>query len=536
MAQISGNTCEVITLLPLGVICETTNSSTPQTPNGSIFLQITGGSSPYMVTWDNGGQGRSLINLKSGDYGATVVDYYGDYTATTICSVGFNSFFLDWFEDCENVNNYLYYVTQQPSIFTSGFTYQLNGQSGCWSNLGTTLWTGQTFINDFASVSSGPFDTCEECLPEPIPTPIYPQYICLRKDTSPFTQFTFESGSTITNSFPVWSETGSTGYNMVYRGNGTWLVVFGVGDALTLNKATAPPIGAWKKFGTSETWTSVSGSCPSIPPPSIQLELDNPSCQGVSDGSIIVTASEGVSPYQYSLDGTNYQTSPRFNNLSAGAGTIYVRDTTGEIVSKTYVLINESRKKSFKPNYSTFNKSVIQNSSNVKEEVFTIGIDVNDTVESPDELTFDFTIAYNFSIDSSVDNSPNNNPQLISGITVNTTSNYSVTNVTRTLITNNSGNRGNGQPFTSFTWSNQYKIKVTGDTTQGSISFVINNGGTTFTVPSTDYVQKINSNITGSIRNLKLTNVTKCSEVTNTSVIIPSSATSIVSLTGNKMS
>lgn len=80
MAQLSGNTCDVITLLPLGVICDSTNSSTPTTSNGSIYLQITGGSSPYNVTWSNGGQGQSLINLKAGDYTATVVDYYGDYS------------------------------------------------------------------------------------------------------------------------------------------------------------------------------------------------------------------------------------------------------------------------------------------------------------------------------------------------------------------------------------------------------------------------------------------------------------------------
>jgi len=77
-------------------------------------------------------------------------------------------------------------------------------------------------------------------------------------------------------------------------------------------------------------------------------------------------------------------------------------------------------------------------------------------------------------------------------------------------------------------------MKVTGATSQGSLTFVVNNGGTTFTVGSTDYTQKIVTNVTASLRNLKLTNVTKCSEVTNTSVIIPSSSTSIVSLTGNK--
>ena len=51
MANLSGNTCDVITLLPLGLICNPTEASTPVTANGSIYLQITGGSSPYSVTW-----------------------------------------------------------------------------------------------------------------------------------------------------------------------------------------------------------------------------------------------------------------------------------------------------------------------------------------------------------------------------------------------------------------------------------------------------------------------------------------------------
>jgi len=513
MAQLSGNTCEVITLLPLGVICNTTNASTPQTPNGSIYLQITGGSAPYNVTWSNGGQGQSLINLKSGDYTATVVDYYGDYSATTTCSVGFDSFFLDWFEDCENPSNYLYYTAQQPSIFTSGLTYQLNGQTGCWTSSGTTLWTGQTYINDFASVSSGPFDNCDECLPDPTPPPVYPQYICLKKDTAPFTQYTFESGSTITNGFPRWTETGATGYFMAYRGNGTWRTVFGVGDALTLNRSTAPPLGNWKRFGSEETWTSTSGICPTITPPQIELELDNPSCEEVSDGSIIVTASEGTPTYQYSLDGITYGTSPRFTNLGAGSGTVYVKDSAGEISTKTYTLTNESAVKtySFTKNITT---TTLTNTSNEKKYKYTAVIEVSPSVETPDVITGSINVSW---VAVYADNGDASTPEILSGITTSTTGNVtlnSITNDTSFLIPNGSALCANvtATSIDLYLESRSFDIPFT-ITGSGTITLEVIYGGKVYTVPSGKCRQSIEGTHETKINSIKISNNTKCSTI-----------------------
>ena len=68
MAQLSGNSCNIITLFPLGVECNSVNSSTPETSNGLISLYITGGTAPYSVTWNNGGQGTLLTNLSLPTY------------------------------------------------------------------------------------------------------------------------------------------------------------------------------------------------------------------------------------------------------------------------------------------------------------------------------------------------------------------------------------------------------------------------------------------------------------------------------------
>ncbi|MDR2382553.1 MAG: hypothetical protein LBD76_01550 [Prevotellaceae bacterium] len=55
------------------------------------------------------------------------------------------------------------------------------------------------------------------------------------------------------------------------------------------------------------------------------------SCNGgVNDGEIVITASGGTSPYQYSIDsGSTYGASATFNNLSIGAYGIRVKDANG---------------------------------------------------------------------------------------------------------------------------------------------------------------------------------------------------------------
>ncbi len=57
---------------------------------------------------------------------------------------------------------------------------------------------------------------------------------------------------------------------------------------------------------------------------------NSPSCDGGSDGEIIITISGGVAPIQYSIDGgTTFQTSGTFNAVSAGSYVIVVQDASG---------------------------------------------------------------------------------------------------------------------------------------------------------------------------------------------------------------
>jgi gliding motility-associated-like protein len=66
-----------------------------------------------------------------------------------------------------------------------------------------------------------------------------------------------------------------------------------------------------------------------------------PAC-GQSNGSFTAQGSGGASPYQYSLDGVNFQSSGAFSGLGAGSYTVTVRDANGCTGQQATTLNNSS--------------------------------------------------------------------------------------------------------------------------------------------------------------------------------------------------
>lgn len=67
-----------------------------------------------------------------------------------------------------------------------------------------------------------------------------------------------------------------------------------------------------------------------------------PASCNVADGAIVATGTLGSTPYTYSLDGTQYQTSGNFSGLSAGFYTIYIKDSRGCINTTGVTISNLS--------------------------------------------------------------------------------------------------------------------------------------------------------------------------------------------------
>jgi SprB repeat/Secretion system C-terminal sorting domain len=65
-------------------------------------------------------------------------------------------------------------------------------------------------------------------------------------------------------------------------------------------------------------------------------------CFSDSSGTLSVVAAGGVSPYTFSINGTNYLSSGLFTTLTAGNYTTYIKDTNGCITPKTIELVQPS--------------------------------------------------------------------------------------------------------------------------------------------------------------------------------------------------
>ena len=77
--------------------------------------------------------------------------------------------------------------------------------------------------------------------------------------------------------------------------------------------------------------------------PTLTFTQTNATCNGDSDGSIVVTANSGIAPYEYSIDnGITFQASNVFNGLNAaGTYNVVVRDSKSCVSLATLVTITE---------------------------------------------------------------------------------------------------------------------------------------------------------------------------------------------------
>jgi hypothetical protein len=362
------NECDVITLFPLDVECFVIHPSTDYTNDGSATLIITGGTPPYTVSWAVGSIAPALTNIGIGNYAATVVDYYGDFTANTVCTLtAVTSVFsaMCFYVSGVSTNLQPVYITSQPFGLKNGKPYYKvdylantvgyvywDGATSTWlfceqldcanglfygstdntglypiaSSGGTYEWTAGTSPNNF--MISSITGTCNP----PVPVITYPN-LCLSyllETPDKFTNISTFSSEEIdliysgtTNGQPYWGSSDGV-YELFWQTGYTpnrWRITGFTGSSIlvTNNNPVAPPLTGWQVLGTQfiTNLTVTSGSCSSAVTINVLYTANNPTC--TNDGSIILQAVGGTPPYQYSINGgTTFQTSPIFSNLILG--------------------------------------------------------------------------------------------------------------------------------------------------------------------------------------------------------------------------
>lgn len=85
---------------------------------------------------------------------------------------------------------------------------------------------------------------------------------------------------------------------------------------------------------TSSTGTFVDNNCPGV-----TLTYTDETCNS-ANGTITCTGFNGTTPYEYSIDGTNFQSSNVFTGLAAGTYTITIKDANGYTGTNTRTIKN----------------------------------------------------------------------------------------------------------------------------------------------------------------------------------------------------
>jgi hypothetical protein len=270
------NDCETFTLFDMGIQCYPLAIPTSTTSSdGILAIQVTGGTAPYSFYWAGGQRTQTLTGIPQGSYEVTVVDYYGDYTATTICG--------------------LFPPSPTP----------------------TTTMTPT---------------------PTSTPVPLYPN-LCLVyvSSTASYGPIQFYLNGTY-NGKPTWSGVyNQFQFDIQWSTqNSRWEIpgwTFTPAIPVSQNSSNVPDSG-WYMAGPGQPATVqvTSGVCPPYLPLLSTPTVQNQTCPLINNGSITLMTNFGVPPYQYSIDGgITYQSSNVFQGLGASTYTIITKDSASPV-------------------------------------------------------------------------------------------------------------------------------------------------------------------------------------------------------------
>ncbi len=291
------------------------------TNSGQVTLVPTGGVSPFTYALNNGTPQSSATfsNLASGTYSYTITDNSG-------CS-GTGSFTLSQPAaiiatttqsaqiTCNGAQNAS--ITAAATGGQAAYTYSING---------TTFQAGASFSNLGAGTYTVYAKDANGCIGQTSITISQPAVLNLNAVPTMISCFGSANGSISavgSGGTPpyVYSIDGTTFYtqsvvNNLSAGNYTVTIKDANGCLQTLNTTITEP-----------TQVSVNA-------------VSTGTATATTNGSITLSGNGGLTPYTYSINGTNYYSGSLFSNLAPGTYTCYVKDNNG-CISSTTIIVEE---------------------------------------------------------------------------------------------------------------------------------------------------------------------------------------------------
>ena len=271
--------------------------------NGSIDLEVEGGSGNYTFSWSNGATTEDLDGLKSGTYSVTVTDAEGCSATASVMLSNPQSIYIRPIEviqpDC---NGGAGSISVEAYFGTAPYTYE-------WSN-GEISSTINELDPGLYFLTVTDENGCTSTRSFTISAPSQPS-VSISGASCSTSLTTVVDGGTAPYTYE-WS-TGETTSSIDITEGGNYEVV--VTDA----------------NGCSST-ASVSASDPAAAI-SLSYEITPPTCNGDSDGGIDLTLEGGDG--SYTISWSNGATIEDLENLSAGTYTVTVSNTSGCSVTET---------------------------------------------------------------------------------------------------------------------------------------------------------------------------------------------------------
>jgi hypothetical protein len=270
--------------------------------NGSATLNITGGQSPYSVSWSAGGSGTTRNNLSAGTYQATVTDAAGCIKVESVTVTEPDSLKVQLSKADETCGNKNGFISANVTGGTPGYSYNWSGRGGTGgsiSSLAAGNFTVTVTDNNGCIVTRS---TTIVNIPGPSSASNVSDESCRGFDDGSIDLIV--SGGTAPFTYS-WSNGQST-QDISNLPPGSYSVT--ITDANNCQNTLTSTVSAGTAINLSVTVTNASGA-------------------GSNNGSATATASGGSGPYTYLW--SNNQSGPNATNLGVGLYFVTATDQNG---------------------------------------------------------------------------------------------------------------------------------------------------------------------------------------------------------------
>ncbi len=274
-------------------------------PNGSIILNVGGGTDPYSFQWSNGSTDQNLINVGAGIYQVVITDVNGctddfvivlsDDGTPTVNSVVSNT-------SCSSTTDGAIALSLSGGV--GPFTYSWSNGSSAQSLTGLAAGNYSVNILD-AGTGCQTFETFEVLSPLPLSGSANVIGVTCNGDSDGSIELTVDGGTA------------------------PYSIVWNPGNVVSQN-LSGVPAGSYSVVITDDNACFISGTFTiGQPTPLVITEtVQDVSCSGVADGSIDLSVTGGQAGYTYSwLPGG--ETTQDLSGLAGGTYDVTVTDAAG---------------------------------------------------------------------------------------------------------------------------------------------------------------------------------------------------------------